>query len=391
MPAIDEGLARLALANGTVLRGRSFGARRTVVGELVFNTAMTGYQEVVTDPSYRGQIVLMTAPQIGNVGWNRGDLESTTAHAAGFVVRELSPTVSNWRSEVGLHEALLAAGVPGISGVDTRTLTRLLREEGSLGAVLSPVPVSDCSDEELVAAARRWGGMEGRDLVSEVTCPAPYTWEESSLRMPGEPAAASFGPPGALGHAVVYDFGVKHAILRQLCDVGFRVTVVPARTPPDEVLACRPDGVVLSNGPGDPAALPWAVQSTQVLLAKGVPLLGICLGHQILSLALGGRTYKLKFGHHGINHPVKDLRTGRVEITSQNHGFSVDFASLHGVAVLTHLNLNDNTVEGLALPGRPVLSLQYHPEASPGPRDAGHLFCRFARLVRGEALDGEGG
>lgn len=373
---MSRSVARLALADGTVFTGRAFGGRGESAGEVVFNTAHSGYEEVVTDPSYRGQIVVMTAPQIGNVGWNVQDLESVRAHAAGFVVRELSSVPSSWRSQGSLDEALQVAGVPGISGVDTRLLTRIIRDRGAQAAVISHAALTDRSNEELVQQARAWGGMEGRDLVREVTCSAGYEWREPSVQMPGvEVAAAS-----RVGRVVVFDYGVKQNILRQLVDVGFEVQVVPGTATAAEALSLGPDAVLLSNGPGDPAAVPYGVEAVKAILETGKPVFGICLGHQILGLALGGRTYKLKFGHHGINHPVQDVVSGSVDITSQNHGFAVDVASVPG-ARLTHTNLNDGTVEGLALPGRPVFSVQYHPEASPGPHEAGALFRRFVRLL----------
>jgi carbamoyl-phosphate synthase small subunit len=366
--------ARLALEDGTVVRGRAFGAAVDAAGEVVFNTAITGYQEVVTDPSYRGQIVVMTAPQIGNVGWNADDLESAAPRAAGFVVRELSPTVSNWRARSTLEAVLAEAGVVGLAGVDTRALTRRLREGGAMRGLVTVESSANLDDRELVARVRATPGLEGRDLVREVTSAERYVWQEPSLG--ARPAA-----PRA--HVVAYDFGIKRNILRRLVDSGCRVTVVPAATPAAEALALRPDGVFLSNGPGDPAAVTYAVESCRALVEARVPLFGICLGHQILGLALGGRTYKLKFGHHGANQPVMDLSTRKVEITSQNHGFAVDVASLAGRAELTHVNLNDQTVEGMRVSDghARAFSVQYHPEASPGPHDASYLFDRFLAMI----------
>jgi carbamoyl-phosphate synthase small subunit len=364
--------ARMALEDGTVVAGTGFGSAAEGAGEVVFNTAITGYQEVVTDPSYRGQIVIMTATEIGNVGWNPEDMESARPWMSGFVVRELSPVVSNWRSRARLDEMLAQAGIPGISGVDTRALTRRLRDGGAMRGLITTESRSNLSDKELVEKVRATPGLEGRDLVREVTSAAKLAWDEPSWRV---------RRPKPDRHVVAYDFGIKHNILRRLVDNAFRVTVVPAATPASEVLSLSPDGVFLSNGPGDPAALPYAAEACREILAKSVPLFGICLGHQILGLALGGTTYKLKFGHHGANQPVKDLATGRVEITSQNHGFAVDVASLAGKAELSHVNLNDGTVEGMRLSDKPAFSVQYHPEASPGPHDAAYLFERFRKLM----------
>ena len=372
-------VARLALEDGTVAYGKPFGARVDdpgAAGEVVFNTAITGYEEVVSDPSYRGQIVLMTAPQIGNVGWNAEELESARPRASGFVVRELSPLVSNWRSQASLDEVLAKAGVPGIEGVDTRALTHRLRDGGSMRGLLTTADPNRLSDRALVEAVRATPGLEGRDLVREVTAPKRYGHSEGVWRLGG--GAARRAPDK---HVVAYDFGIKTNILRQLVDAGCKVTVVPATTPAAEVIGLRPDGVFLSNGPGDPAAVTYAVTACKELLDQRVPLFGICLGHQILGLALGGKTYKLKFGHHGANQPVMDLATRKVEITSQNHGFAVDVGSLAGKAELSHVNLNDGTVEGMRLPGRPAFSVQYHPEASPGPHDAAYLFDRFMTLI----------
>ncbi|HEX2570273.1 MAG TPA: glutamine-hydrolyzing carbamoyl-phosphate synthase small subunit [Polyangia bacterium] len=378
-------LGRLALEDGTVLRGTAFGARGETSGEVVFNTALTGYQEVLTDPSYRGQIVAMTAPEIGNVGTNPEDDESPRAYLSGFVVRELSPRVSSWRAATSLSAFLARENVIGLAGVDTRALTRRLRERGSLRGVISTDPAA--SDAALVERARAWPGLEGRDLVREVTTSARYRWDVPSWthhEAPAERAAPRH-------HVVAYDFGIKRNILRRLVDAGCVVTVVPADTPAREALALGPDGIFLSNGPGDPAAVGYAIAATRELLSTGRPLFGICLGHQILGLALGGSTYKLKFGHHGANQPVLDIGTGKVEITSQNHGFAVDVASLEGRADLSHVNLNDGTVEGLRLRDRPVFSVQYHPEASPGPHDAGYLFARFVALMDEAASARAGG
>jgi len=367
--------ARLVLEDGTIVHGRAFGARSDGQGEVVFNTALTGYEEVVTDPSYRGQIVVMTAPEIGNTGWNVEDLESARPWLSGFVVRELSPVVSNWRAQSSLDEVLQKAGVPGIEGVDTRMLTQKLRDQGAMrGLITSDGRLSDAAILDYV---RKTPGLEGRDLVREVTSPKSFAWEEPSWRHAQDPSLERARDK----HVVAYDFGMKRNILRMLVDAGCRVTVVPATTPATEVLALKPDGVFLSNGPGDPAAVTYAAEATRAILAKKVPLFGICLGHQILGLALGGATYKLKFGHHGANCPVMDLSTRKVEITSQNHGFAVDVDSLRGKADLTHVNLNDNTVEGMRLGDRPAFSVQYHPEASPGPHDASYLFDRFMALI----------
>jgi carbamoyl-phosphate synthase small subunit len=384
--------ARLVLEDGTVFHGRAFGATLRSVeealacgaGEVVFNTAMSGYEEVLTDPSYRGQIVAMTAPQIGNVGWNAEDPESARLHLSGFVVRERSPLVSNWRAARTLDDALVEAGVPAIAGVDTRLLTRLLRERGAMRGLI----VSDrASDGALVEAVRRTPTLDGRDLVREVTCAAPYGFSEGSWHHAEAPMAAA----PARFNVVAYDFGIKRNILRRLVDVGCRVAVVPAQTTAEQALRTQfsdgrgPDGVFLSNGPGDPAAVGYAVEACRQLLDHQLPMFGICLGHQILGLALGGSTYKLKFGHHGANQPVLDLGTRKVEVTSQNHGFAVDVESLRGKAELSHVNLQDGTVEGMRATTHPAFSVQYHPEAAPGPHDASYLFDRFVGLMTEQA------
>jgi carbamoyl-phosphate synthase small subunit len=369
--------AILALADGRVFRGRAFGALGEVTGEVVFNTAMTGYQEVLTDPSYKGQLVCMTYPQIGNVGVNREDEESARIYVEGFIVKEYLARPSNWRSEKSLGEYLEQAAVPGIELIDTRALVRHLRTNGAQEAVLSSV---NPNADELVAKAKASPGLIGRDLVKEVTCTEPYDWHLADWKITGgyrQPPSAELRDAPLV---VALDYGIKRNILRRLVGAGFRVKIMPARTTAAQVLALNPDGIFLSNGPADPAAVRYAHETVRGLLGHK-PIFGICLGHQILGLALGGETYKLTFGHHGANHPVIDLRTSRVEITSQNHGFAVDSDSLKDKAELSHLNLNDKTVEGLRGIGLPFFSVQYHPEASPGPHDAGYLFARFRKLV----------
>jgi carbamoyl-phosphate synthase small subunit len=364
--------ATLALADGTVFEGKALGARGERVGEVVFNTSMTGYQEILTDPSYVGQIVTMAASQMGNVGTNAGDQESEAPHPVGMVVRE-STAPSNWRSQASLHEYLERSGVVGLEGIDTRALVRHLRTHGAQMGVLA---TDGASAKALVEKAAKAGGMEGQDLASAISAKQPYEWTQGTPGVLGETRAA----PVLRFNVVAYDYGLKRAMLEQLVDVGCRVTVVPANYPVAELLARRPDGVFLTNGPGDPAAVTGAREAVAQLLGK-VPVFGICLGHQILALALGGRTYKMKFGHRGANQPVQDLKTGKVEITAQNHGFAVDAESLKGRAVVTHLNLNDKTVEGLEVPDARAFSVQYHPEASPGPHDSRYLFERFSKLM----------
>ncbi len=369
--------AVLALADGRIFRGRAFGAVGEVSGEVVFNTAMTGYQEVLTDPSYKGQLVCMTYPEIGNVGINLEDEESARVYVEGFIVKEYVPRPSNWRAEMPLGEYLERAGVPGIELIDTRALVRHIRTIGAQEAVLSSV---NLDADELVAKAKASPGLVGRDLVREVTCTEPYDWEVADWEIG---AGYRHPAPTELRDApliVALDYGIKRNILRRLVATGFRVKVMPAKSTAEQVLALNPDGVFLSNGPADPAAVLYAHETVRGLLGHK-PIFGICLGHQILGLALGGQTYKLTFGHHGANHPVIDLRTKRVEITAQNHGFAVDADSVRGKAELTHFNLNDRTVEGLRGKAMPFFSVQYHPEASPGPHDAGYLFTRFRQLV----------
>ena len=372
--------ALLALADGMVFRGRAFGAEAEAAGELVFNTSMTGYQEILTDPSYEGQLVAMTYPEIGNVGVNREDVESRRPYVRGFVVREYREAPSSWRAEERLGAYLAGHGIPAIEGIDTRALVRHIRDVGAQEAVLSSV---DLDPKRLVRKAKESPGLVGRDLVKEVTCAEPYDWNEGPWRLgrgytTAEEAAAGHGREPRF--VVAYDFGIKFNILRNLVGTGCRVRVVPATTPARDVLGLHPDGVFLSNGPGDPDAVGGVREIVAELLGR-VPVFGICLGHQIMGLALGGRTFKLKFGHHGGNQPVKDLTTGKVEITAQNHGFAVDAESLGGRAEVTHLNLNDHTVEGLTVKGQPTFSVQYHPEASPGPHDARYLFGRFVEVM----------
>ena len=367
--------ALLALEDGTVFRGFSCGAEGESGGELVFNTSMMGYQEVLTDPSYEGQLVVMTYPQIGNYGITETDNESRKPFLEGFVVRELCRHPSNWQSVETVEFFLRKHGICGIEGIDTRALAIRLRDKGALRAVLS---TTDRDERRLVRRARELPPMSGRDLARTVSCDKPYSWSE---RLPDGPSGLEPLRLERPLHVVVLDFGVKYSILRCLASLGCRVTVVPARTPADEVLAQKPDGVLLSNGPGDPAPATYAIETTRRLLDTAVPLFGICLGHQILGLALGGRTFKLKFGHHGANHPVKDLTTGKIEITTQNHGFCVDLDSLPREVRTTHVNLNDNTSEGMAHGQLPVFSVQYHPEAGAGPHDARYLFRRFGEAM----------
>jgi carbamoyl-phosphate synthase small subunit len=359
--------AILALEDGKVFKGISFGAKGEHCGEVVFNTSMAGYQEIVTDPSYKGQIVTMTYPLIGNYGVNKEDVESRRPFLEGFVVREYSKIASNWRKDEPLGEYLKKNNILGIEGIDTRALTLHIRLAGAMKAVLS---TEDLDEKSLVRKAKDSRGLVGVDLVKEVTCAKKYVWARV--------AAARY-------KVVVIDCGVKYNILRELFKRKCEVIVVPATTPAKEILKMKPDGVLLSNGPGDPAAVKCVVETTKNLIGK-LPIFGICLGHQMLGLALGGRTYKLKFGHHGANHPVKDLKTGKVSITSQNHGFCVDIDSLPKKDIeITHINLNDSTLEGLRHKKLPVFSVQFHPEASPGPRDAEYLFDNFIRLLKKHA------
>jgi carbamoyl-phosphate synthase small subunit len=371
--------ATLALEDGTVFRGKGFGATSEAAGEVVFNTAMSGYQEVLTDPSYCGQIVTMTYPEIGNYGIAPEDMESGKVQVEGFVVRNLSPIASSWRGGArSLDDFLTAYKVPGISGIDTRKLVRILRDKGAQRGVILPGAPSEA---EAVAAACAVPSIVGIDMVERVTSAAAYDWTEPVFAFEGE---AKFAPASERPLVVAYDFGIKQNILRLLVSHGFRVHVVPASTPASVVEAMAPAGVFLSNGPGDPDAVPYAIAAVRELAPK-FPIFGICLGHQILGLALGARTYKLKFGHRGANHPVQELPSGRVEVSSQNHGFAVDRASLPHDMEVSHVNLNDNTVSGMRHKTLPLFSVQYHPEASPGPHDSAYLFDQFVQSVRSRA------
>jgi carbamoyl-phosphate synthase small subunit len=369
----------VVLADGTVYEGTGAGAEGEAVGELCFNTAMTGYQEVMTDPSYAGQIITFTFPHVGNVGANTEDLETTTPAARGLILRADVTDPSNWRSERDLDDWLKSFDLVGISGVDTRRLTRRIRDGGAPNGVIAHAPDGLFDMPALLAAARAWPGLEGMDLAKAVSCRQTYSWSETRWAL-----GAGYGRQEAPTHHVVaVDFGAKRNILRCLASTGARVTVVPATATAEEILAHAPDGVFLSNGPGDPAATgAYAVPAIRGILDAGVPLFGICLGHQLLALSLGGRTAKMERGHRGANHPVKDLTTGKVEITSQNHGFRVLPESLPADAEVTHVSLFDGSNEGLRLKDRPVFSVQYHPEASPGPQDSHHLFERFAAMIR---------
>ncbi|HME01386.1 MAG TPA: glutamine-hydrolyzing carbamoyl-phosphate synthase small subunit [Terriglobia bacterium] len=379
--------AILALEDGRVFRGRGYGASGERFGEVVFNTSISGYQEILTDPSYSGQIVILTYPHIGNYGTNHLDSESAKPYAEGLVVRELTALASNWRSENEVSDFLAGFGVPAISDIDTRALVRHLRKYGAMRGVLSTV---DDDEASLVAKAKASPSMVGLDLASRVTASVRYEWREGThdilhVEAGLGPASSHAQQPEADSlpryHVVAYDYGIKHNILRRLVDVGCRVTVVPAMTSAADCMALKPDGVFLSNGPGDPEPVTYAAQAVREMMGR-VPIFGICLGHQIVGLALGGRTYKLKFGHHGGNHPVMNLETQKVEITAQNHGFAVDPDSLKSSdVVLTHRNLNDDTLEGLRHRSLPLFSVQYHPEASPGPHDSAYLFDRFVKMM----------
>jgi carbamoyl-phosphate synthase small subunit len=370
--------AILALEDGTWYQGVAAGASGETSGEVVFNTSMTGYQEVLTDPSYAGQIVTMTAPQIGNYGVAAGDAESQVPRVAGFVMREASPLASNWRADGSLREYLIRHQIVAIADIDTRALTRVLRSAGVMRGVIATGQVDP---EELVARARAIPKMEGADLVRGVTCDTAFEWRKFEGRV-GEADHTEFGiAPQARAkrrlRVAAYDFGVKYNILRRLDAYGCDVHVFPASAPAEALRRIEPDGIFLSNGPGDPAALTYAINNVRELATGEVPMFGICLGHQILGLAVGGQTFKLKFGHRGANHPVKELESGKVEITSQNHGFAVDPGSLPSDVVVTHKNLYDGTVEGFRHTTKPIFSVQYHPEASPGPHDADYLFRQF--------------
>jgi len=372
--------AILALADGTVFEGYSFGAEGEAIGEVVFNTSMCGYQEVLTDPSYKGQMVAMTYTQIGNYGVDEEDIESNKLWLEGFIVKEYCDYPSNWRSKETLNSYLKKNKIVGIRSIDTRALTKHLRDNGAMNGVISTV---DLNPANLVKKANKFPSMEGLDLAKEVTCKEQYSWNQGLWDLGKGYSLRTQNSELRTYRVAAYDFGMKFNILRNLVNVGCDVTVVPANTTAEDVLKMNPDGIFLSNGPGDPDAVTYAIENVRRLIGKK-PIFGICLGHQILGLALGGKTYKLKFGHHGGNQPVMDLTTNKVEITAQNHGFAVDVDSLKGIAELTHINLNDKTVEGLAHTKLPLFSVQYHPEAYPGPHDSAYLFKRFVDMMEGK-------
>ncbi|CAM8918961.1 unnamed protein product [Rhodiola kirilowii] len=367
--------ARLVLEDGSIWRAKSFGAKGTQVGEVVFNTSLTGYQEILTDPSYAGQFVLMTCPHIGNTGVNFGDAESGQCFLGGLVIRSLSIGTSNWRCVETLGDYLTKRNIMGIYDVDTRAITRRLRQDGSLIGVLSTE--ESRTDEDLLQMSRSWD-IVGVDLISGVSCTSPYEWvDKTDLEWDFNPNKRD----GRTYNVIAYDFGIKHNILRRLASHGCKITVVPATWPASETLKMNPDGVLFSNGPGDPSAVPYAVNTVKELLGK-VPVFGICMGHQLLGQALGGKTFKMKFGHHGGNHPVRDIRSGRVDISAQNHNYAVDPTTLPKGVEVTHINLNDGTCAGLAFPAMKLMSIQYHPEASPGPHDSDMVFTEFTDLMK---------
>jgi len=376
--------AILALEDGSVFHGLAFGADATIAGECVFNTSMTGYQEILTDPSYFGQIVTLTAPQIGNYGVNPEDAEAGGPKASGLVVRELSPVVSNWRSKLSLGEYLRRHGIPGISEVDTRALTKKLRVDGAMKCCLSTLPLAAA---DAIAQAKGWRDMAGTDYVKDVSCSEPYLWrsdDPANFNTAYQPVGTRYGDapaPAKRFRVAAFDYGAKYSIYRKLIRHGFEVHVMPAKTTAEQIMELKPDGLFLSNGPGDPAALPY-IHKTVTALIPQLPTFGICLGHQMITHALGGTTFKLKFGHRGGNQPVKNVETGKVSITAQNHGFATDTKSIEGRSiVITEINLNDRTVEGLRHKELPVFSVQYHPEAAPGPNDADPLFTDFYRMI----------
>ena len=374
LSASKQSPAVLALADGTVFRGVSIGADTSASGEVVFNTAMTGYQEILTDPSYCRQIVTLTYPHIGNVGVNSEDVEADKINAAGLVIRELPVQASNFRMTQGLQACLSEQGVPAIAGIDTRKLTRILREKGAQNGCLM---AGEVDDNAALEKARAFPGLAGMDLAKVVSCRKPYEWQETEWVL-----GVGYGQrTESLRHVVAYDFGVKRNILRKLASRGCRITVVPAQTSARDVLAFRPDGIFLSNGPGDPEPCDYAINAIRTLLDENLPLFGICLGHQLLGLASGARSIKMKFGHHGANHPVQDVDTGKVMITSQNHGFAVDFDSLPENARVTHKSLFDGSLQGFERRDKPAFCFQGHPEASPGPHDVDYLFDRFVTMI----------
>ncbi|MDA0987267.1 MAG: glutamine-hydrolyzing carbamoyl-phosphate synthase small subunit [Bacteroidetes bacterium] len=372
---------KLALENGTVFTGTGFGSEGEVFGEVVFNTSITGYQEILTDPSYAGQIVTMTYPLIGNYGINLDDVESVKPQVSGFIVREYFDFFSNWRANSSLGEYLKKNNIIAIEGIDTRMLTKMIRTQGAMRGVLSTIEIED---QKLIEKVKLSSSMNGRDLAKEVTCKHPYSWDEVDKTIFKLPTKLNGNSNSEKYNVVVIDYGVKQNILRRLTSYGCQLTVVPANFTAEEILKLNPDGIFLSNGPGDPDAVKYAILNIKKLIGKK-PIFGICLGHQLLALALGGKTYKLKFGHRGANHPVKNLITNEVEITSQNHGFAVDWKTMDETKIkLTHINLNDSTVEGFEHKELPIFCVQYHPEASPGPHDSDYLFAKFIKHMKKE-------